>query len=173
MGQVEDLSIVSASIYPPYITAPRILTAVILSDAAIRFVLSADALGEFYSHAEDESSNFNVLVSFKLRHGPISDCPMPVFEQFVQQYMSLPEHSPSRRALEQRYGKANIARLVRKYEEEKANREWLENSTTSCPSCQVRTISRGYSTSSVMELMEGSLSSFSRSMSRRVTDVIM
>ncbi|EIM92759.1 RWD-domain-containing protein [Stereum hirsutum FP-91666 SS1] len=70
-------------------------------------------------------------------HGPISDCPMPVFEQFVQEYMSLPEESPSRRALEQRYGKANIARLVLKYEEEKANREWLAKSTMSCPSCQI------------------------------------
>lgn len=67
---------------------------------------------------------------------------MPVFEQFVQEYMSLPEESPSRRALEQRYGKANIARLVLKYEEEKANREWLAKSTMSCPSCQVCIIRR-------------------------------
>lgn len=51
--------------------------------------------------------------------------------------MSLLEDSPSRLALEQRHGKATLERLVKKCEEDKSNRLWIEGRTTTCPNCQV------------------------------------
>ncbi|ETW87498.1 hypothetical protein HETIRDRAFT_378542 [Heterobasidion irregulare TC 32-1] len=71
-------------------------------------------------------------------HGPLTDCPIPIAENFVLEYMSLADGSPSRAVLEQRYGKANITRLVAKYKEDQANREWLESSTMACPGCQIK-----------------------------------
>jgi E3 ubiquitin-protein ligase RNF14 len=70
-------------------------------------------------------------------HGPISDCPLSAMDTFVDEYMALPERSTERILLEQRYGKANIIRLVTKREEEKANWTWLESSATACPSCDI------------------------------------
>jgi E3 ubiquitin-protein ligase RNF14 len=40
--------------------------------------------------------------------------------------------------MERRFGKSNIARLVRNYLEEKKNQELISSSTTSCPGCKVR-----------------------------------
>ena len=71
------------------------------------------------------------------RHGPITDCPLAATEEFVQEYISLPEGSAERVLIERRYGKANVLRLVAKFQEELANRQWLERSTTSCPNCRV------------------------------------
>jgi E3 ubiquitin-protein ligase RNF14 len=97
----------------------------------------------------DESSGWNRLrtcpscaYSFcafcrRTWHGPISHCPLSVTDSFVDEYMAAPEHSLHRKRLEQRYGKANIARLVARRAEEKANAKWLEDSATPCPSCQV------------------------------------
>ncbi|THH21564.1 hypothetical protein EW146_g36 [Bondarzewia mesenterica] len=81
-----------------------------------------------------------VFCSFCKRtwHGPLNDCPIPIAEKFIMEYMSLPEDSPSRLVLEQRYGRANINRLVAKYREDQANRQWLESSTMACPGCQVK-----------------------------------
>jgi E3 ubiquitin-protein ligase RNF14 len=70
-------------------------------------------------------------------HGPISECPLSVTDSFVNEYMALPEGSAKRRLLEQRYGKANLVRLVARLEEERANRKWLEESATACPYCNV------------------------------------
>jgi len=41
--------------------------------------------------------------------------------------------------LQRRYGKGNLEKLVRQFEEERANREWLEKSTMACPGCGVHT----------------------------------
>ena len=71
------------------------------------------------------------------RHGPITECPMSATDTFVIEYMALPESSPSRLLLERRYGRSNILRLVARVEEERANLEWLENSTMACPFCHV------------------------------------
>lgn len=54
------------------------------------------------------------------------------------EYTAMPEGSQGRLLLERRYGRANILRLVAKAEEDRANREWLENSTMACPFCHVR-----------------------------------
>ncbi|KAI0961290.1 hypothetical protein AcV7_000428 [Taiwanofungus camphoratus] len=70
-------------------------------------------------------------------HGPLSDCPISVTESFVLEYMALPEDSSERRVMERRFGGKNIRKLVEKYEEEQANKQWLEQSTMACPSCHV------------------------------------
>lgn len=70
-------------------------------------------------------------------HGPLSDCPISETEAFVLEYMGLPEGSSERLVLERRFGATNIRRLVAKYQEEQANKQWLEQSTMACPSCHV------------------------------------
>jgi E3 ubiquitin-protein ligase RNF14 len=69
------------------------------------------------------------------RHGPLSDCPIQIAEKLVIDYMETTEGV--RGTMERRYGKKNLERLVAKYEEDRANREWLEKSTMACPSCHV------------------------------------
>lgn len=55
----------------------------------------------------------------------------------MTEYMALEEGSPKRLALEHRYGKANIIRLVAKFEEDKSNAEWFKASTMACPGCHI------------------------------------
>ncbi|KAI0082237.1 hypothetical protein K474DRAFT_1688223 [Panus rudis PR-1116 ss-1] len=71
-------------------------------------------------------------------HGPHSQCPLAVTDALTLKYIELPEGSPERVAMERRYGRANLQRLVAQYEEDKANQEWLKAQTTACPSCEVR-----------------------------------
>ncbi|KAI9512666.1 RWD-domain-containing protein [Russula earlei] len=70
-------------------------------------------------------------------HGPLSDCPIQIAERLVIEYKETTVGSPVRKRMEQRHGKRNLERLVRKYEEDRANREWLEKSTMACPRCHV------------------------------------
>jgi len=70
-------------------------------------------------------------------HGPLSDCPIQIAEKLVIEYMETTEDSPVRKTMERRYGKKNLDKLVAKYKEDQANREWLENCTVACPSCHV------------------------------------
>jgi len=58
-------------------------------------------------------------------------------EKLVIEYMETTGDSPVRKTMERRYGKKNLEKLVAKYEEDRANREWLEKSTMACPSCHV------------------------------------
>jgi E3 ubiquitin-protein ligase RNF14 len=55
---------------------------------------------------------------------------MSITDSFVEEYLALPEGSSGRGKLELRYGKANLARLIAKREEDRANAEWLENRTS-------------------------------------------
>jgi len=71
-------------------------------------------------------------------HGPISDCPLSSTESFVLEYILLPAGCTERERIERRYGKANLARLVAKYEEDQANKKWLDKSTMTCPSCRIK-----------------------------------
>ncbi|KAL6304222.1 hypothetical protein BKA93DRAFT_733706 [Sparassis latifolia] len=70
-------------------------------------------------------------------HGPLSECTIASSDSLVSRYMELPEQSPERQLIDRRYGRANLLRLVAKYEEDQANRKWLEQSTMACPTCQV------------------------------------
>ncbi|KAJ2928966.1 hypothetical protein H1R20_g8231, partial [Candolleomyces eurysporus] len=68
-------------------------------------------------------------------HGPISPCVMAHSEKVVMEYLAAEEDSEDRWVIEQRYGKKNIVQLVLRYQEEVANKEWLDKSTTGCPGC--------------------------------------
>ncbi|KZT06754.1 RWD-domain-containing protein [Laetiporus sulphureus 93-53] len=70
-------------------------------------------------------------------HGPLLDCPVSATESFVLEYLALPEDSPERVLMERRFGRTNMRKLVAKYEEEQANKRWLEQSTMECPRCHV------------------------------------
>lgn len=71
-------------------------------------------------------------------HGPISPCVIAHSEKVVLEYLAADEGSEERDNLEQRYGRGNLMRLVHRYQEEMANKEWLDRSTTECPGCSCR-----------------------------------
>lgn len=54
------------------------------------------------------------------------------------EYIALPQDDPQREMIERRYGKGNVTRLVKKFEEDQANKQWLDKSTIGCPSCHVK-----------------------------------
>ncbi|KZS96148.1 hypothetical protein SISNIDRAFT_477911 [Sistotremastrum niveocremeum HHB9708] len=70
-------------------------------------------------------------------HGPHTPCVSSATAEFILEYMTLPDDAPKKAQIETRYGKANMKRLVAKYLEEKALKEWLSESTTPCPGCSV------------------------------------
>ncbi|ESK85858.1 e3 ubiquitin-protein ligase rnf14 [Moniliophthora roreri MCA 2997] len=70
-------------------------------------------------------------------HGPHTDCPISASETVVREYLALPDDSPERTTMERRFGKKNIQKLVRTFNEEQANKKWLEASTMACPGCGV------------------------------------
>ncbi|KAH9947645.1 hypothetical protein B0H21DRAFT_314307 [Amylocystis lapponica] len=70
-------------------------------------------------------------------HGSITDCPISATESFLLEYMALAEGSAEREAMERRFGRENMRKLVAKFEEEQANKKWLEQSTMACPTCHV------------------------------------
>lgn len=78
-----------------------------------------------------------VLILIPRRHGPLSACPMAATETFVLEYIGLPEDSPQRLAIERRYGRTNVQRIVSKYNEDKLNLDWLKSSAMACPGCNV------------------------------------
>jgi E3 ubiquitin-protein ligase RNF14 len=55
----------------------------------------------------------------------------------VLEYIGLPGDSPQRQLIERRFGRKHVLKLVEKYEEEEANKRWLQASTTACPGCSV------------------------------------
>jgi len=73
----------------------------------------------------------------KLRHGPITDCPIAYSEKIVLEYLAAQDGSSEREYIEKTYGRNNVKRLVRLYEEELANKRWLQASTMACPGCEI------------------------------------
>jgi E3 ubiquitin-protein ligase RNF14 len=74
------------------------------------------------------------------RHGPITHCPISTSETFVlvlEEYMTLEDGSEEQIKLERRYGRKNLQTLASKYQEEKANGEYLKQNSTTCPGCGV------------------------------------
>jgi E3 ubiquitin-protein ligase RNF14 len=55
----------------------------------------------------------------------------------VLDYLASLEGSAERLALERQYGRRTVQKLVKNYEEERSNSEWLDSSTTTCPGCKV------------------------------------
>lgn len=72
------------------------------------------------------------------RHGPHTPCPHPLTSKFILDYLSAAPDSPQRRAIERRYGRANVLKLVKQHEEEQESRKWMDLSTMACPGCEVR-----------------------------------
>ncbi|KAF9451772.1 RWD-domain-containing protein [Macrolepiota fuliginosa MF-IS2] len=70
-------------------------------------------------------------------HGPITGCPIAHSEKIVLQYLAADEGSEEREYLEKKFGRNNVIRLVKLYEEEQANKRWLEASTVACPGCEI------------------------------------
>ncbi|KXN84789.1 E3 ubiquitin-protein ligase itt1 [Leucoagaricus sp. SymC.cos] len=70
-------------------------------------------------------------------HGPITDCPIGHSEKIVLEYLATEDGSAEREYLEKKYGRNNVQRLVKLYEEEQANQRWLEASTMACPGCEI------------------------------------
>ena len=68
----------------------------------------------------------------------MADCPIPLSEKVITEYLSSEDGSPARKNLEARYGAKNLAKLVSRWQEEKANRDYFEENSTSCPHCSVR-----------------------------------
>ncbi|CAG7847378.1 SubName: Full=Related to ring finger protein 14 {ECO:0000313/EMBL:CCA75181.1} [Serendipita indica DSM 11827] len=67
-------------------------------------------------------------------HG-LAPCSSDIKAKFVQEYMELEDGSEGRLALERRFGKAQLVRLVTKFKEEMETENWLKSSTTNCPNC--------------------------------------
>ncbi|ORX36001.1 hypothetical protein BD324DRAFT_581472 [Kockovaella imperatae] len=71
-------------------------------------------------------------------HGPHTPCAFPQTSALVLEYLSYPEGSFSRLAMEKRRGKANLERMVAQWREDQENRKWLESKTRACSGCGVR-----------------------------------
>ncbi|KZV77620.1 RWD-domain-containing protein [Peniophora sp. CONT] len=71
-------------------------------------------------------------------HGSLTDCPIPLSEKVITEYLSSTEGSSARKNLELRYGAKNLVKLIARWQEEKANRDYFEENSTSCPHCTVR-----------------------------------
>jgi E3 ubiquitin-protein ligase RNF14 len=93
-----------------------------------RFAHSVNEHGECFGRRCD-------LLKGNERHGPIDTCPIAQIEDLALEYLRTAEGSPARKRLEQRLGRVNIRRLIKRYEEDKANLKWLATSATQCPGC--------------------------------------
>jgi E3 ubiquitin-protein ligase RNF14 len=51
--------------------------------------------------------------------------------------MELDDGHPDKLALQRRFGKALLERLVAKFQEDAENKKWLESMTKKCPNCLV------------------------------------
>lgn len=102
--------------------------------------------GVVLGRKEDEGTSFEALrecdqcgFAFcrwcaKSWHGK-SPCELSAVSKLASAWLSSAPDSEERAALIRKYGAANILRLVRTYEEERANRAWLSFHTTRCPHC--------------------------------------
>lgn len=75
------------------------------------------------------------VVCLKTWHGTRNPCSFPQTSSIVRRYLEGTDDE--RAALESRYGKNNVKRIVATFEEERSNREWREQHSTECPGCGV------------------------------------
>ncbi|KAH9921958.1 uncharacterized protein BXZ73DRAFT_51599 [Epithele typhae] len=72
-------------------------------------------------------------------HGPVANCPISATKAILLEYMALEDGSKEKRAMELRYGKIPLQRLVTDFEQERAFYEWVEKSMgRPCPGCEMR-----------------------------------
>jgi E3 ubiquitin-protein ligase RNF14 len=99
----------------------------VLDDVAMR--------REYVSLRTCDSCEFSFCILCKRAWHSIAPCSSDITSRFLEQYMALEEGDPERLALERRFGKAQLAKLVAKLQEDEENRKWLARSTTKCPNC--------------------------------------
>ena len=61
---------------------------------------------------------------------------LPASSAIVTAWLEGEEGGKEREALERRYGRENVRRLVRVHEEERENRRWMESRTMACTGCK-------------------------------------
>ncbi|PWO00648.1 hypothetical protein FA09DRAFT_291331, partial [Tilletiopsis washingtonensis] len=104
---------------------------------AIARMNPSDAGTSYESMRECPKCSFTVCAyCLKVWHGR-SPCSLASSSALVQEYQSHEPGSVERLKMEQRFGRANLERLVRTEMEEQANREWMEANAKKCPSCAV------------------------------------
>lgn len=84
-----------------------------------------------------DNCGFSFCILCKRSWHGLAPCSSNITAKFLEEYMSLDEAHPERLALERRFGKAQLVRLVEKIKEDLENQQWLERSTTKCPNCQI------------------------------------
>lgn len=65
-------------------------------------------------------------------HGPHTTCSFIPAAEFAEKYLQFPEGSPQRLSIERRHGRANVLKVVAKFQEEQLNQKWMESETTMC-----------------------------------------
>lgn len=90
---------------------------------------------QYISLRSCDSCGFSFCILCKRAWHSISPCSSAITSQFLEQYMTYDDGHPEKLALERRFGKSQLARLVAKLREEEENERWLKNSTTPCPVC--------------------------------------
>jgi E3 ubiquitin-protein ligase RNF14 len=90
---------------------------------------------EYISLRTCDSCEFSFCILCKRAWHSIAPCSSDITSLFLEQYMTLEEGDPERLALERRFGKAQLVKLVAKLQEDEENRKWLARSTTKCPNC--------------------------------------
>ncbi|KAE9410815.1 hypothetical protein BT96DRAFT_961538 [Gymnopus androsaceus JB14] len=70
-------------------------------------------------------------------HGPVSACPISAYETLVLDYLALPAGSLGRTTIEQRFGRTVVAKMVDAYHEEQLFKQYLADSATPCPGCNI------------------------------------
>lgn len=73
----------------------------------------------------------------KAWHGK-APCNLVSSTALIERYQQAAEGSSTRKEMEQRYGKANLEKMIRNYEEETQNKAYIESNTQKCPCCSVR-----------------------------------
>lgn len=68
-------------------------------------------------------------------HGTRSRCAFSQADSIVDKYVNGTDEEKA--AVEVRYGKTNVQKLVEAYLEEQANSKWIADNSTRCPDCQV------------------------------------
>ncbi|KIM34119.1 hypothetical protein M408DRAFT_60662 [Serendipita vermifera MAFF 305830] len=92
---------------------------------------------EYVSLRTCENCDYSFCMLCKRAWHGLAPCSSDITSKFLEQYMTLEEGHPERLALERKFGKAQLIRLVNKLQEDEENRKWLELSTTKCPNCLV------------------------------------
>ncbi|KAE8255216.1 hypothetical protein A4X13_0g3113 [Tilletia indica] len=102
--------------------------------------------GVVLGRKEDEGTSFEALreceqcgFAFcrwcaKAWHGK-TQCELSAVSKLASAWLAASPDSEERTILIRKYGLANLLRLVRDYQEERANRAWLSSHTTRCPHC--------------------------------------